>query len=126
MWSAATCHLLERHHDARIVSRTWLGSTASAVRNRSLVSASRSPSVKAGGRTTACDISPSLPPGFALAGGGFNPREWRPRYPSYLQTNNTLTGSCLKLRPTVRRWPDLAGGEGETPWASQSSRSRVP
>src|ERR1700735_5848684 len=46
MWSAATFHRRDRHHDASIVSRTWSGSTASAVRKRSGVLASRSPPVR--------------------------------------------------------------------------------
>src|ERR1035437_3552955 len=80
MWSAATFHRRERHHDARIVSRTWSGSTGSAVRNRSLdlaspspgrnfrVLDSRLPPERSGGGGAAEAMGASLLPGTALAG----------------------------------------------------------
>src|SRR6266699_4635899 len=66
--SAATFQRLERHHDAKIVSRTWLGSTGSAVRNRSRFVASRSPVASLGRAVTLRDMrllasSPAHPDG---------------------------------------------------------------
>src|SRR5260370_1118106 len=59
MWSAATCHWRERHHEARIGLRTALESTASEERNRTLASARRSRDVCGG--VDACAISPPHP-----------------------------------------------------------------
>ena len=60
MRSAATCHSRERRQDARIVSRTWPGSTGSAVRNRSLARASRLSPVTSGRKRAPRDM-PGLP-----------------------------------------------------------------
>src|SRR6266568_8940432 len=98
MWSAATFARRDRHHDARIVSRTWSGSIGSAVRNRSRVLASRSPPVRirsrvltsrprpvmSGGWDPADGMGASLLPGTALAGPA-QPAGWLLRVASFSQ-----------------------------------------
>src|SRR5580693_7951299 len=104
MWSAATCHWRERHHEARIGLRTALESTASAERNRTLASARRSRDVCGG--VDACAIFASPPnvlrleaqPGLeaqpARIGFGFT---------CPLQSKPVVAGHCLKLRPPIWR-----------------------
>jgi hypothetical protein len=58
MWSAATFHAWERRHDARMVSRTWPGSTGSADRKRSLARASWVSPATSGRTAAPLDIPP--------------------------------------------------------------------
>src|SRR5260370_21695659 len=69
MWSAATCHCRERHHDARIGLRTAAPSTDSAARNPSLASASGPLGT---GGDDACAMSP--PPPISFSRRGLSPR----------------------------------------------------
>src|SRR5271170_4820801 len=103
MWSAATRHWRERHHEARIGLRTALESTASAERNWTLASASRSRDVCGG--SDACAISPphqvlrlEAQPGLEASLRGSNSAVTRP-----LQSKPVVAGHCLKLRPPIWR-----------------------